>query len=447
MNAILGFAGLIAEAEGLSPEHLAKVRIIRRSGEHLLELINDVLDMAKIEAGAVTVDSAPTDLTDLVLQVIDMMRPRAEEKALRLMVEQTRAFPRFVRTDSAKLRQILINLISNAIKYTKQGHVLLRLDAQTTGRLLLKTEVADTGIGIAPDDQERIFTAFVQVGSGHTGGTGLGLALTRQYVQAMGGKISVESAPGRGSIFRVVLPAAYADASGVAPAAGDSARVTGLAAGQPRYRVLIVEDEQENRLLLQELLAGVGFDVHVVDDGAAAVSTFRSWQPDFIWMDWRLPIMDGREATKAIRAMRDGRRVKIAAVTASVFTDERASILAAGVDEFVRKPYRPEDVFRCMARLLGVRYTFDESRALSEPRPDAVLTPGALEVLPERLREEFADALICLDVARVTAVIQRASELDRHLGAILSRHAGSLGFTAILKALEALRERVGEEAI
>ena len=439
LNAILGFAGLIADADGVPAEHLAKLQVIRRSGEHLLELINDVLDMAKIEAGGAAIDSRPTDLNDLALRVVDMMRSRSEEKGLGLLLVQTPAFPRFVRTDAAKVRQILINLLSNAIKYTQEGNVSLRLDAETTSRLLLKMEVADTGIGIAAEDQKRIFKPFVQVAGSRPGGTGLGLALTLQYVELLGGTITVESALGHGSVFRVTLPAEAADPVGAFDADAEFARVTGLAPGQPRFRVLIVEDEQENRKLLQELLAGAGFDVKVVADGAAGVRAFQSWQPHFIWMDWRMPIMDGRQATNAIRAMEGGREMKIAVVTASAFAEERAEILAAGVDEFVRKPFRPEDVFASMARLLGVQYTFDERRAMREQQPGWTLTPGALAVLPEGMRQELADALTSLDTARISEMIRRASELDGDLGAKLSRQADSLAFTPILKALEGLR--------
>jgi len=321
--------------------------------------------------------------------------------------------------------------------------VILRLDAEKTGRWLLKVEVADTGIGIASDDQERIFRPFVQLENGHSGGTGLGLSLTRQYVEIMGGTITVESAPGQGSVFRVSLPAEVAEA--VQPDR-DAPRVIGLAPGQPRFRILIVEDDEENQNLLAELLKRAGFQVKSVGDGAAAVRAFRSWQPHFIWMDWRLPLMDGEQATKAIRVMAAGRRVKIAAVAASASSEERAAILAAGVDEFVRKPFRPQHVFECMTRLLGVRYIYDERWIPAQVNGEAVLTPETLRVLPERLRQELGDAVISLDVNRVTGAIRRAYDLDREIGAALSRHANSLGFTAILKALEASREREGKEA-
>jgi PAS domain S-box-containing protein len=443
LNTILGFASLLVDAEGLRPQHVAKLRMIHRSGEHLLELINDVLDTAKIEAGRATVDSRPTDLNDLAARLSDMMRPRAEEKGLELVVEKTASFPGFALLDGAKLRQILINLVSNAIKYTPSGQVSLRLDAETAGGLRLKLEVADTGIGVAVEDQERIFQPFVQLAGGAVAGTGLGLSLTRQYAQIMGGSIGVESVVGKGSVFRVILPAGVVDSAQAGQTEKDTARVTGLVPGQRRFRVLVVEDDRENRVLLQELLGRAGFGVRAARNGEEAVEEFRSRQPDFIWMDWRLPVLNGEQATRAIRRLPSGRKVKIAAVTASVLPDERAAIVAAGVDELVCKPFRPEDVFGCMARLLGVRYTY----AQTSVAPSAAFDLHGLEKLPEALRRELADAIACLDISRVTQAIGRASELDRELGAALAYHSDSLAFTGILRALKTARQMVGEEAI
>lgn len=447
LNSILGFSTLIGEAPGIPAEHLSKVRIIKRSGEHLLELIDEVLDMAKIEAGSITVENRPTDLNDLVGAVADMMRIRAEEKGLRVLVDRSASFPRFARLDGAKLRDILVNVMSNAIEHTEHGQVTLRLDAEIAESWLLKCEVIDTGVGIAAEDQERIFHPFVQVGSRHTKGTGLGLSITRQYVQSMGGAIALDSAPGRGSRFCVSLPAEAVDPDDAVQVARQGKRVLGLEPGQPTRRILVVEDHRENRALLQELLTAAGFSVEAVEDGAAAVKAFQLWRPHLIWMDWRLPVMDGRQATGAIRAMPGGDRVKIVAVTASVFSADRAAVLAAGVDEFVRKPFRPQDIFGCMGRLLGVRFTYGPEAAPPEQgRALVALTPDSFRNLPWRLREELARALISLDVPRVTGVIGRASEIDRDLAATLSRHADSLAFTAMLKALEAARESTREEA-
>jgi PAS domain S-box-containing protein len=446
LNAILGFSRLLAEGEGASGKQLPELRIIGRSGEHLLDLINAVLDMSKIEAGSIALENAPTDLRDLVIEVTNMMRSRADEKGLKLLVHQSSAFPGGVCIDRTKLRQILINLVGNAIKYTERGQVALHLDAERAPSLRLILEVADTGIGIAAEERERIFHPFFQAVR-HAGGTGLGLAITQQYVSIMGGTIHVDSALGRGSRFRVVLPAADAEPSAVFPAGTERNRVVGLAPGQPERRVLVVEDQEENRLLLQRVLSEAGFRVRAAVDGADAVQAFQSWHPHFIWMDWRLPVLDGRRATEMIRSAPGGKQVKIAVVTASVFQEERAEILEAGVDDFVRKPFRNEEIFTCMARHLGVRYCYAEADPPAECLTNVVLTPAALQVLPRAVRRELADALISLNVARVTEAIRRASELNRDVGAALAHHANRLEFTSMLAMLKACEDAVPKEAV
>jgi PAS domain S-box-containing protein len=442
LNDIIGFSRLLAAAQGVPAEHLEKIRIIARSGEHLLDLINDVLDMARIESGRFSIEISATDLNDLVTGVMEMMRVRAEEKSLELVLDRSPSFPRFVRTDAAKLRQTLINLIGNAVKYTERGGVTLRLDTGNGDRPRLFLEVADTGVGIRPEDQERIFQPFVQAGTPNIGGTGLGLAITRQYVELMGGAIGVESQPGRGSRFYVTLPLEIAESADVLADRQEAYAVIRLEPGQPRYRVLVVEDRDESRLLLQTLLRDAGFEVQTAANGAVAVEAFGSWHPHFVWMDWRMPVMDGRQATQHIRSMEGGRDVKIAAISASAFSEERDAILAAGVDDFLEKPFRPEAVFRCMARLLGVRYLRDTAAMPAAAPP---LSPEALRVLPEALRAELADALELLDVTRVNESIRRLSEVDPSLGAALAQRAACFAFTPILNALEACRGCAEEE--
>jgi PAS domain S-box-containing protein len=436
LNAILGFSRLILDGHGRSTDYLAKVRIIVRSGEHLLDLINDVLDMAKIEAGRVSIDIAPTDLNDLVAGVTDMMRVRAEEKHLIFIVDRAPSFPAFVRTDAPKLRQILINLLGNAISYTEHGHVVLRLTAETEGQLRLVLEVADTGVGIAAADQERIFQPFVRLRQQAAGGTGLGLAITRQYVRSMGGTISVESASGMGSRFRVSLPVQAVETSEAQLPRSEHNDVIGLVSGQPPYRILIVEDHKESSLLLCSLLVSVGFEVKVAEDGAEGIALFQSWHPHFIWMDWQLPVMSGEDATRAIRTMEGGQDVKIAAVTASVLAEERADILAAGVDDLVAKPFRPAAIFDCMAWHLGVRYVYGSSKVLSDVSNAATLSAEALRALPEELRQQLADALVRLDIAEVNRLIRQIGTVDSASGAVLSRHADRLAFTQMLKVVQ-----------
>jgi signal transduction histidine kinase/CheY-like chemotaxis protein len=341
--------------------------LVHRSGMHLLHLINDVLDSARIEAGRVAVESAPFDLRELIAEVREMMEVRAEEKSLDLVVEEMPGLPHSVQADRAKLRHILVNLLDNAVKYTDRGKVVLRVLVAPAGpgaQLPLRFEVADTGIGIAPADQERIFDPFTRLGNeAARKGTGLGLSITRQYVNMIGGSIRLESAPGEGSRFFVEVPAGLVQEADHDASKASPPRIAGLAPGQPEYRVLIIEDRLEDRLVLRRLLEDAGFRVQAVETGESGVQMFQTWRPQFVWVDRRLPLKDGLETTRSIRALPGGRGVKIAGVSASVFPSEREEMLAAGLDDFVRKPYSPIEIFECMARHLGVQYRWNSSAA------------------------------------------------------------------------------------
>jgi signal transduction histidine kinase/CheY-like chemotaxis protein len=436
LNAILGFSGLLCE-KAVTDEQHHDLEIINRSGEHLLNLINDILDVTKIDSGRVEIERKPISLPELVRDVTDLMRIHAREKGLELCVEELTVIPTFVRGDPEKLRQILINLLGNAVKYTTKGNVTLRLRAKDieASQLLLNLEVEDTGPGISTGDQERIFDAFVQVGKpASQKGTGLGLTITRRYVELMGGTIRLLSAVGKGSRFWIELPLERTDGSEILPSRTSEKRITGLKPGQPEYRILIVEDEEENWLLLQRMLEVARFSVRVAKDGAQAVEMFQSWRPHFIWMDLRMPVMDGAEATRRIRALPGGAEVKIAAVTASAFASERESVLAAGADDFVRKPYRPAEIFDCLARHLGVEY---RTSGMASPSNEelAPLRPEELRVLPRELRTELADALVRLDTQRVTQIIKHIEKEHWTMGLMLAEWADRLAYSEILSTL------------
>jgi len=441
LNAILGFSNLLRE-QGASEQQRHDLDTINRSGEHLLGLINDVLDVAKVEAGRSELEIVPCDLAKLVEDVTDMIRPRASQKGLALRVERLEA-PLFVRTDPSRLRQVLINLLNNAVKFTDRGSVTLRMKAtpaNDTGEVLLTFEIEDTGEGIAAGDQAVIFDAFVQTSAAKCHeGAGLGLTISRQIIKLMGGTIQVESALGHGSRFRMEIKVERAQGSEVNRGA-DLERVTALAEGQPEYRILIVEDQQENWMVLERLLKNAGFRVRVAENGAQGVKEFREWRPQFIWMDLRMPLMDGIEATHRIRASEGGREVKIAAVTASGYIGERREVLAEGLDDYVRKPYRPTEIFECMARHLGVRYLVSEAGAKSDREGAGELIPEDLSVLPDELRTELRDAVITLNPALISTAIERISQENRALGLILARYADRYAYSKIFDATMAKGE-------
>jgi signal transduction histidine kinase/DNA-binding response OmpR family regulator len=436
LNAILGFSGLLRE-NAVTEQQSQDLDVINRSGEHLLNVINDVLDVAKIDSGRVEIANNPVNLPELLRDVTDLMLIHARAKGLELRVEERAEIPKFIRGDSEKLRQVLINLLGNALKYTNTGTVTLRLFAKDVelDRVWLKLEVEDTGIGITPEEQERIFEAFVQVGKPNQKGTGLGLTITRRFVELMGGTIQLESTPGKGSRFWIELSVERMADPEIVPSTASEERIVGLKPGQPGYRILIVEDEKENWMLLQRMLQNAGFTVRVAEDGARAVEMFQSWRPHFVWMDFRMPVMDGAEATRRIRALPGGTEVKIAAVTASAFASERESVLAAGVDDFVRKPYRATEIFNCLERHLGVEYRVG-STGLPLNQELARLQPEELRILPRELRTELAEALVRLDTKGITQIIKRVEERNTALASTLAAWAGRFAYSEILDTIK-----------
>lgn len=436
LNAILGFSSMMRRDPQLAAGQRESLDIINRSGEHLLTLINDVLEMAKIEAGRLQLEVAPFDLGAMVRDVAEMMEIRAREKGLSLLLDQSSEFPRFIRGDEARLRQILINLVGNAVKFTRVGGVTIRLGTRMNDRRHLLIEVADTGPGIRPEDCERLFEPFVQLTEeAALRGTGLGLTITRQFVQMMGGRIGVESEPGRGSLFRVDVPVELAAPEEALPeTAGDRrGEVAGLAPGQPAYRILIVEDQEENRLLLGRLMADIGLETRMAEDGEAGVKAFQDWRPDLIWMDRRMPAMDGIEACRRIRALPGGQAVRIVAVTASAFREQQQELFEAGMDDFVRKPYRFGEVYDCLARQLGLCFIYREAVAPSRPAPEPPVE--RLAGLPASLRQDLQAALESLDGERIEAAIGRIAEADAETAAALTRLAGEFDYQAILNGL------------
>ncbi|MBD1918767.1 MULTISPECIES: PAS domain S-box protein [Cyanophyceae] len=445
LNAILGFAQLMARDATLSGDHSQALRIINRSGEHLLMLINDILEMAKIEAGQVSLNAVRFDLHALLNALSDMLHLRAQDKGLELVLDCHPTLPRYVVADEPKLRQVLINLLGNAIKFTPAGQVTLRVtparltSAPLPGALLAVTfAVADTGIGITPADRDRLFEPFVQVGQG--AGTGLGLSISRQFVQMLGSDITVESQPGQGSTFTFTLPMQVADGvDGETPS--PFTQITGLATGQPRYRILVVDDDSTHRHLLGEVLRAVGFEVREGDNGQTALDLWQQWRPQLIWLDMRMPTLSGPETACALRAQEQGTAAaptKIIALTANAFEDDRARALASGCDDFVRKPFQFDHVLAKLAEHLGVEYTYSPVLAPLDNavRLSAEAAIAQLRSLPPLLLAQLQQATVQLDGDRLTQLLTQIPPEQKTLIDWLSWQVDEFAFDILHSRLE-----------
>jgi PAS domain S-box-containing protein len=371
LNAILGFSSLMRQDSQMTTSNAETLDIINRSGEHLLNLINDVLEIAKIEAGKLQLEVATVDLSKLVREVSDMMWLRAQQKGLQLKLDQSSEFPRYIKGDEARLRQILVNLVGNAVKFTKTGGITIRLGVIVNEHYHLQIEVEDTGPGIGQEGQLQIFQPFVQLTQGtEQKGTGLGLTITHQFVELMGGTIEVESEPGKGSVFRVQLPVELVDSTTTTEfAKEDRGEIVGLAPGQPPCRILIAEDQLENQLLLTQLMTRINLEVKVAKNGEECVKLFQQWHPHLIWMDRRMPVMDGMEATRRIRALPEGGDVKIVAVTASAFSEEEHEMREAGMDDYISKPYHLDEIYLSLEKQLGLKWIYSREENQHKAAP------------------------------------------------------------------------------
>ncbi|MBL9189619.1 MAG: PAS domain S-box protein [Opitutaceae bacterium] len=372
LNGILGYTQILRRDAALTERQREGVRVIHESADHLLALINDVLDLSKIEAGRIDLHPADFDLPEFALGVERAFATRARENGILFETAVAADLPRRVHGDEQRLRQIVFNLVSNAVKFTRTGGAVFSLQRVSPESAVIRFSVSDTGPGISAEDIGKLFEPFAQVGhraGAASAGTGLGLVISRSLVERMGGSLRVESKPGWGSRFwfDVELPAA---ASAPAPAPSTS-RITGYTG--PRRRVLVVDDNAANRAVLIEMLAPLGFEVAEAVDGGAAVERAAEFLPELVLMDLRMPGgVDGLEATRRLRAAHHGAALRIAAVSASAYAIDRTECFAAGCDEFLAKPFREEDLFALVARLLGIEWTRSEAPDSNSPFPQAL---------------------------------------------------------------------------
>ncbi len=433
MNAILGFSQLMLRDPDLTPGQRSTLDIINKSGEHLLALIDDVLEMSKIEAGRATVTVTPFDLEDMVWTLEAMFRVRAEAKGLRFTVSRAEPMPRIVVGDQSKIRQILINLLGNAIKFTTTGAVELKVAAipDHARGLLLSAEVIDSGPGIPSEEQEAIFQYFEQASAGRRegSGTGLGLAISRHYARVMGGELTVRSEPGKGSKFSFVISLEEGVREIPSPAATQTI-ADRLRLRRTAVSALAVDDNPEGRALMAGFLQHAGFAVQTAASAQEAIALFDAERPSLILMDVRMPATDGLAATRAIRSRPGGDAVKIICVSASVFEDSLVRAMEAGADGFLAKPLRESDLMASIGALLG------PDVALPDEVPSADQAPGdAVTLLPAALRDALHHAILSADIERIHALAEETAPLDALLAQKIRDLAGEFDYPRLMQLI------------
>ncbi len=402
--AILGFSQLMERDERLPEDVQRNLTTINKSGQHLLSLINDVLDIIHIEAGSTQVAQESFDLPYTIAAVEDIMRTRAVDKGLAFKVEYSGVLPGFVVGDERHLRQVLLNLLGNAVKYTDDGEICLIVSAEPNQHI--RFEVTDTGPGIAAEEQQRIFQPFYQTeGSATTGeGTGLGLSIGQEFVRLMGGELTVESALGQGTRFSFSLPLTPTDA---APYFNTGARVAGLAAGQPCPHILLTESYPGAQQMVKQLLEQIGCDVCVASNGREAVELSQSRQLQLILMDMLMPEMDGYQAAQSIRTLACGNKPPIiVALINSAFEQDRNRAMEVGCDGVLSKPVDAEHLFETIGRMLDLKFDYAENNKAPQAK-DSLETVTTLNALPAGVLKELAEVAATLDAEATQAIAER----------------------------------------
>lgn len=447
LNAILGFAQLMMRSQTLLPQDQEKISIINRSGEYLLTLINNVLDLAKIEAGKTSFNPQKFDLYRLLDELEDFLQLNAEQKGLQLIFERHPDTPRYINTDSVKLRQILINLLNNALKFTKEGgvsvfvtpkEIITSLDDEGE-KINLIFEISDTGAGIEENDLQELFKAFHQTNTGKNSqeGTGLGLVISQKFITLMGGDISVNSQVGEGTTFIFNIIAQKIDNLPIEKESIIS-KVIGLQPHENKYRILVVDDKEVNCQLLTNLLTPIGFEMQEAYNGQEAVKIWEEWQPHLIFMDMRMPIMDGYEATQAIKSTIKGNATAIIALTASVLEEEKVICLSAGCDDFLSKPFRQEAIFNAIQKHLGVEYIYEEDSSSPVTKKTETLTSKSLTIMPKIWLEEMYQATLILDEEKIMNLITEIPDNHQNLANSLQELVNNFQLEEITKLIETI---------
>ncbi len=434
MNGILGYTQLMLRDATLGAQAQAHLKIIARSGEHLLALINDILDMSKIEAGRLSVNPSSFKLANAIDDLGAMFRPRLSGKPVAFEIRVDPNCAPYVLADEGKIRQVLINLVANAVKFTDRG--VIRLNVSTEMRedkkLWFSASVEDSGVGIAAEEQGKLFRPFAQAehGSRLRSGTGLGLAISREFARLLGGDITMTSQLGRGTTFYFDVPI---EAGSPDDAVGRSSarQVRALCAGQDPPRVLIVDDEPDNRGWLNQLLTALGFSIREAEDGAAAIRVFEEWNPQLILMDVRMPVMNGLEAARRIRNLPGGSQTPIIALTASAMEEDRRAGMESNVNDYLSKPCPQSVLLETIQRYLGVQYAYAD-----DPETPAPISAPSLATVPAEFAGDLRQAVLEGEKNRIDEILRQLRSRDASLAGALQELADQYEYESLTQMLE-----------
>ena len=443
MNAIVGLSSLLLKGR-LPAEERAWAEGVKASADGLLRIIDDVLDFSKIEAGKLVIETLDFRLRETLDGVIGLLGPRALGQGIELRLEVADAVPRWLQGDPTRLRQVLLNLVGNAIKFTAEGHVALSVEpGRGSGdELEIRFVVRDTGVGISPEVQQTLFSPFTQADSSTTrryGGTGLGLAISQRIVAQLGGEIEVESLPGEGSTFTATLPFTRSRAPTAGASSHDRAAATSgeqpVAGAQRRrgYRVLVAEDDEINRLVVLRVLGDLGFRAEAVGNGRDVLAALERAPFDLVLMDCQMPVLDGYQTTRRIRRGEgDGRHLPIVAVTAHALKGERERCLAAGMDDYVSKPFTEEGLAAVLDRWLGgPRAAPATVAAIPRLAPRSKLRPRTIEIFLSQRSRKLEALRRSLDENDVESLAAVAHGMIGNAGFI-----GAARLSSMFRALE-----------
>ena len=432
MNAILGFSQLMLRDLFVTPEQKDKLNIINRSGEHLLALINDILEISKIEAGKITTNKKTFNLHYFLQDVENMFKARTSLKRLRLIFEKQDDLLQYIITDEGKLRQIFLNVMSNAVKFTHEGGIAVRVKTEKseTGYVLIG-EIEDTGAGISENDIDRLFEMFQQTETGiREGGTGLGLALSKQFAQVLDGDITVKSEVGRGSCFKIVIGIEEGNSKDVQEVHHKQNVIKVISEGDAN-KILIVDDKPENREYLSEVLKKVGFVVLEAVDGGDALKKFKAWSPDLVLMDMKMPVMDGFEASRRMKALPQGSKTHIVLVTATAFDDDLRLLMDANIEGYLRKPFRMGEVYDIVGELLNIRYVYEDEKNDS-PESSVNMKKKVREQIPHELLARMHEATVNAQLDHLLELIKESEAISPDTGDWLKNMANGFQYDTLI---------------